>query len=135
MELTLIRTSRQEKFTTGVLYAGKELMGYTLEPQWRDLRKEEKVMGQTAIPEGVYEIRLALSPRFMRLMPYLQNVPGFTDVMIHCGNTVEDTRGCVLIGKRSKWDTLVQSRSAFNKLYARLEAAEEAGEPVAITVT
>lgn len=134
MKLTLTRTSRQEGFTTGVLYADKELIGYTLEPQWRDLRKEKKVNGQTAIPEGTYEIRLMFSPRFVRAMPYLLEVPGFTGIMIHCGNTIADTRGCILIGKRHTPDTLVQSRSAFNKLYARLAEAEQQGEPISITV-
>ena len=53
-------------YTTGVLYIaknnpaatmnGKRIMFTqqcdTLEPQWRDLKKEKKVRGKTAIPEG-----------------------------------------------------------------------------------
>jgi len=49
-KLILTRTSRQEGFTTGVLYVDGKLMCHTLEPQWRNLPYEKKVMGQTAIP-------------------------------------------------------------------------------------
>ncbi len=134
MELTLTRTSRQAECTTGVLYLGKERMAHTLEPRWRDLGKEQKVAGQTAIPEGTYEICLEVSARFKRLMPYLMNVPGFTGILIHCGNTVADTEGCILVGKRSVNDRLSMSRSAFNKLFARLKEAWDRGENILIKV-
>ena len=134
MELTLTRTSRQAECTTGVLYLGKERMAHTLEPRWRDLEKEQKVAGQTAIPEGTYEICLEVSARFKRLMPYLMNVPGFTGILIHCGNTVADTEGCILVGKRSVNDRLSMSRSAFNKLFARLKEAWDRGEPIILKV-
>ena len=134
MELTLTRTSRQAECTTGVLYLGKERMAHTLEPRWRDLGKEQKVAGQTAIPEGTYEICLEVSARFKRLMPYLMNVPGFTGILIHCGNTVADTEGCILVGKRSVNDRLSMSRSAFNRLFARLKEAWDRGEPIILKV-
>ena len=134
MELTLTRTSRQAECTTGVLYLGKERMAHTLEPRWRDLGKEQKVAGQTAIPEGTYEICLEVSARFKRLMPYLMNVPGFTGILIHCGNTVADTEGCILVGKRCTDNALKMSRSAFNKLFARLKEAWDRGENILIKV-
>ena len=134
MELTMTRTSRQAECTTGVLYLGKERMAHTLEPRWRDLGKEQKVAGQTAIPEGTYEICLEVSARFKRLMPYLMNVPGFTGILIHCGNTVADTEGCILVGKRSVNDRLSMSRSAFNRLFARLKEAWDRGEPIILKV-
>ena len=104
MELTLTRTSRQAECTTGVLYLGKERMAHTLEPRWRDLGKEQKVAGQTAIPEGTYEICLEVSARFKRLMPYLMNVPGFTGILIHCGNTVADTARWQIQRGASWWE-------------------------------
>ena len=109
-------------------------MAHTLEPRWRDLGKEQKVAGQTAIPEGTYEICLEVSARFKRLMPYLMNVPGFTGILIHCGNTVADTEGCILVGKRSVNDRLSMSRSAFNRLFARLKEAWDRGEPIILKV-
>lgn len=134
MKLRLIRTSMQEGFTTGVLYAGEEMLAHTLEPQQRDLSAEPKVWGRTAIPAGKYHLKLAPSKRFKRKMPYLMDVPRFSGVMIHCGNTVADTHGCILVGEREKHDTLKNSRLTFEKLYALLAEADEAGEVTTITV-
>lgn len=128
--LTLTRTSRQEGYTTGILHEGGTILCYTLEPQWRDLKREKKVMGQTAIPEGTYRIRMSPSQKFHRMMPYLMEVPNFTGVMIHPGNRVEDTEGCILVGERDKPHTLVNSRRTFERLYDTLfeQANEEGGE-------
>lgn len=132
--LILTRTSRQEGFTTGVLYVDGKLMCHTLEPQWRNLPHEKKVMGKTAIPEGTYTIRLSPSAKFHRLMPYLLDVPYFTGIMLHSGNMVGDTRGCILVGERDKPDTLKNSRLTFDRLYALIEETVKTNEEVQITI-
>ena len=88
---------------------------WTLEDTDRGLRqdmpleeiKRRKVYGQTAIPTGRYPIQLRVSPRlkdrpyakpYGGKFPVLEDVPGFSGVMIHPGTTVEDTRGCLLVG-------------------------------------
>lgn len=110
MKLTLIRTSLQEGFTTGILYVEEKMICHTLEPQRRNLSAERKVHGKTAIPEGTYRIELKESPKFKRVMPYLMNVPHFSGIMIHWGNSVKDTLGCILVGDRADYDTLKCSR-------------------------
>ena len=116
-------------YTTGVLYIaknnpaatmnGKRIMFTqqcdTLEPQWRDLKKEKKVRGKTAIPEGKYKIVMSPSAKFHRNMPYLKDVPQFEGIMIHPGNTVKDTIGCILVGVKSGTGLLV-SRVTFEKI-------------------
>lgn len=52
-------------------------------------------------------------------MPRLLNVPNFEGILIHSGNTVKDTAGCILVGTR-KENTLVNSRDTFNRLFNRL---------------
>ena len=128
--LTLTRTSRGEGYTTGILHEKGNIICYTLEPQWRDLVHEKKVMGRTAIPEGTYRIRMSPSKKLHRMMPYLMEVPNFTGVMIHPGNSVEDTEGCILVGERDKLNTLMYSRRTFERLYNTLfeQANEEGGE-------
>lgn len=128
--LTLTRTSRGVGYTTGILHEKGNILCYTLEPQWRDLVHEKKVMGRTAIPEGTYRIRMSPSKKFRRMMPYLMEVPNFTGVMIHPGNRVEDTEGCILVGERDKPNTLMYSRRTFERLYNTLfeQANEEGGE-------
>lgn len=134
MKLKLIRTSRQEGFTTGVLYAENEMLAHTLEPQMRDLNREPKVWGRTAIPAGTYRIVLSPSCRFKRKMPYLADVPLFTGIMFHPGNGVADTQGCILVGERGEHGTLKNSRATFAKLYSLLEKADRNKEKIILTI-
>ncbi len=134
MKMTLTRTSYGVGYTTGVLCEGERLLAHTLEPERRDLRREPKVPGKTAIPEGRYRIKLSPSRRFNRLMPYLMEVPNFTGVMLHCGNTVEDTSGCILVGERSGHERLNCSRKTFERLMCRLGEADSVSEPIWLEV-
>ena len=68
---------------------------YSLEDQIR--YSDKKVYGKTAIPDGRYRIVLNWSNRFKRIMPLLLDVPNFSGLRIHGGNTAEDSHGCPLI--------------------------------------
>ena len=71
------------------------------------------------IPEGTYELVRRMSPSFGRKMWYLKDVPGRSGIMIHSGNTLKDTNGCILVGVRNGI-TLVRSCSTLALLYALL---------------
>ena len=85
-----------------------------------------KRLGRSAIPTGVYRLILGYSPRFSPrpfykscgggLVPRLLNVSGFEGVLIHCGNTVVDTCGCILVGRRADASTLVESQKTYDRL-------------------
>ena len=96
----------------------------TLEPHAIDWEREKKVMGHTAIPEGEYVLRVHWSNHFKRWLPYLLNVPHFTGIMLHPGNTVRDTEGCILLGRESGGDTLIYSRATTDLLMKLLENHE-----------
>jgi len=115
--LRLKRTELNSQYTVGKLYYNDVYICDTLEDTYRDLTKEKKVYAKTAIPLGVYDIKLSHSPKFGRTMPYLLNVPNFTYIMIHWGNTVYDTAGCVLVGKKSGYGILKDSKKTFLKVY------------------
>ncbi len=115
-ELRLKRTELNSQYTVGKLYYNDVYICDTLEDTYRDLSKEQKVYGKTAIPEGEYKIRLNYSPKFKRTMPYLLDVPHFTYIMIHWGNTVKDTAGCILVGE-NKGKVLINSRKTFEKVF------------------
>lgn len=91
MELLLTRTRCTEKCTEGTLTAG-DASYYTLE---RPLADPE----HPAIPEGRYPVTLYNSPRFKRTVLLLHGVPGREAIEIHAGNTVGDSKGCILVGK------------------------------------
>lgn len=134
MRLVLIRKIYKVVGTFGTLYKIEQAEGEksytlkeicdTLEPQWRDLKKEAKVRGKTCIPAGRYKIVMSPSAKFGRYMPYLVDVPQFTGIMIHPGNFVEDTQGCILVGDYDKV-MLVFSRITFSRLHDMLTLDKE----------
>lgn len=62
------------------------------------------------IPAGTYELETRKSPSFGRRMVYLKNVPHRSCIMIHPGNLVSDTNGCILLGER---DGLILKNSRY----------------------
>lgn len=99
IELKLERFFFAETYTVGRLSIDGKYFCDTLEDRYRDLTKEKKVYGETAIPEGTYEVRVTWSPRFKRNLPLLLGVPHFEGIRIHRGNYAKDTHGCILVGE------------------------------------
>lgn len=100
-----------------------------------DAIRAEKIPGRTCIPAGLYRLalrttgrfhaRYAEDPRFRdihRGMIELVDVPGFSDILIHAGNTARDTRGCLLPGRFRDVgaSALRESGVAYRTLYRRL---------------
>lgn len=101
LELLIQRLDPQPnpKVTKGIMYANGVKLGYTCEDPDRFLESGgEKIPGKTAIPRGRYRVIISFSNRFQRMMPEVLDVPQFTGVRIHGGNTVKDTEGCPLLG-------------------------------------
>ena len=138
--LTVLRVVREPSVdgtTMGALYVNGHWQCWTLEDEIREDERpvaEWKVAGKTAIPAGRYGVRLSLSNRFKRVLPELLDVPGFTGVRIHAGNTIEDTEGCLLVGRTRSNGRIVESRQAFEALFGRLEAATAASGTIMIDI-
>lgn len=99
IELKLERFFFGETYTVGRLFIDGKYFCDTLEDRYRDLDSEKKIYGETAIPEGIYEVRVTWSPRFKRNLPLLFGVPNFEGIRIHRGNYAKDTHGCILVGE------------------------------------
>lgn len=140
MNLTLNRRPSSGASTLGDLYIDGEWQCFTLEDTVReeaDVPVEVwKVYGHTAIPAGRYQITLTHSGRFNRVLPLINDVPGFSGIRIHPGNTDADTDGCILTGKTisNHHDAIGMSRVAFDALFDRLCAAEAIGDEIWIDV-
>lgn len=134
MELTLNRIFLGSSATIGELLINDKHLCDTLEDRVRP--EGEKVYGKTAIPEGAYEMVLSYSPRFKKILPEILNVPNFTGIRIHCGNSSADSSGCVLVGTwdGEKEDWVSDSKIAFNKLMSLLQEAVDNKEEITITV-
>lgn len=132
MELRLEREPSSASCTLGELFVGDRLECFSLEDIVRD---GPKVPGQTAIPAGRYQVIITFSNRFQCDMPILLDVPGFTGVRIHPGNTDAETDGCLLVGAARHVEMISRSRQAYAALYAKIETALDAGDEVWITIT
>ena len=136
MELTLKRIALRSEYTIGKLYVDGEYVCDTIEDTVRDLDKdgkfangEVKIPGKTAIPYGSYEVTMKLrSPKYSNFtkypwtkkydgyLPRLLNVPHFEGILIHAGNTAEDTEGCICVGLNKVVGKVVDSVNTFRKL-------------------
>lgn len=121
MKLKLTRIFKAETYTIGRLYIDGEFFCDVLEDRVRDLSKEDKVWGQTAIPYDTYKIIINYSNRFKRDLPLLLNVPQFEGIRIHPGNTAVDTHGCLLVGINTEKGKVTQSRITFDRLFAKIK--------------
>tara|TARA_R110000751_G_scaffold115163_2_gene214587 strand:+ start:557 stop:1027 length:471 start_codon:yes stop_codon:yes gene_type:complete len=152
MKLEVIRFSSQVDSTSGLLFDitdnKRKFLCYTLE----DESREEKVWGETCIPAGEYSLGLRTvggldarySKRFADIhvgMLHVLDVPNFKYILIHCGNTDEDTAGCLLLGDTQennlvKKDGFIgRSTLAYMRVYPDIAAALERGEEVTIKYT
>jgi len=134
MRLKLIRTAKKETYTIGKMYVNGVYFCDTLEDKRRDLSIEEKVAGETAIPEGKYTVVITKSKRFGVDMPLLLNVPSFEGIRIHKGNTDIDTHGCILVGYNKEVGKLLDSTKAYNELFEKMKVCRMKNEEIVIEV-
>lgn len=134
MELTLNRIFLGTVATIGELWVNNSHLTDTLEDRVRP--EGEKVYGQTAIPEGTYEVKLTYSPRFKKILPEILNVPNFSGIRIHSLNKAEESEGCIGVGEWNGKDTnwISNSRIAFNELMSLLQKAANNKEKITITI-
>ena len=116
MKLKLIREEETNDSTLGSLYIDNVFECFTLE----DISRDVKIMHETCIPAGTYEVQITFSTRFQKQMPLLLNVLGFRGIRIHSGNTKEDTSGCILVGQVRGQDIIYNSKIAFTNLFEKL---------------
>jgi hypothetical protein len=152
MKLEVLRFSSQVDSTSGLLFDvsnnKRKFLCYTLE----DENRIEKVWGETCIPAGEYRLGLrdvgGLDARYSKRFPdihmgmlHVLDVPNFKYILIHCGNTDEDTAGCLLLGDTQK-NNLIQkdgfigkSTNAYKRVYPAIAEALSRGAEVTIKYT
>lgn len=144
LKLLLTRNWKKSEYTIGRLSVRGEFFCNTLEDTVRDLTKTEKVYGKTAIPAGTYEVSMnIISPKYSKKptykwcdgrMPCLLGVPNFKGILIHPGNTADDSLGCILVGENKVKGRLVNSQKTFRRLWKILDEAYHNGERIEIEI-
>ena len=148
MKLTVVRHQFGTDATNGMLFINGIFECYTLEDQYQAV----KVMHETCIPEGTYDIKFRKTGGFHAKyteryknahygMLHIQDVPNFTYILIHTGNTDEHTSGCLIVGETqqdleiSKDGFIGSSTTAYKKMYAKVAGQLLQGKDVSIEYT
>jgi Family of unknown function (DUF5675) len=79
------------------------------------------------IPAGRYGLEIYDSPHVGHPVPLLQNVVGRSEIEMHCGNTPQDSKGCIIVADSHIGDTVENSRVAFDRLFPIVQAALKEG--------
>jgi len=144
MRILLQRHALKAGYTIGRMEINGRYFCDTLEDTDRGLRESMtedeiaalKVKGATAIPTGTYRIDMQTrSQRFGRVLPRLVSVKGYSGVLIHSGNTADDTEGCILVGENRERGKVLNSRATLEHLLVFLRAAQAEGEEIELTIT
>ena len=146
-KLKLVRFKHDEDNTQGLLTwdlpgPWTEFICFTLEDEFR----EEKIMHHTRIPEGIYKLKLRghgghhtrylerYGKEWHKGMIQVMDVPGFTDILLHCGNKHEHTSGCILVGDSLSPGYLGSSRDGYARVYPQVRDELLKGEVVLLEI-
>lgn len=91
--IILRRDAHRDDGTFGVLMRDAEILCVTCEDPWNDNQA-----GISCIPPGEYECEPYSSAKYPDVWQVM-DVPGRSLILIHQGNTEDDTRGCILVGE------------------------------------
>lgn len=119
MLLKLHRISSNSHRTQGILIVPNHRPFTTLELPWRENKRNI-----SCIPNGTYPLKLHTSPRFGKTL-LVDNVPDRSEILIHSGNTIRDTEGCILVGYMfgsvMDLDAVLNSKQANLQLFSILK--------------
>lgn len=117
MKILVERFDSGSNDTLGKVFVDGKFICYSLEDEYREV----KVKGDTRIPSGTYKIGFYDSPTHGKKSLHIKDVPGFSYILIHTGNTEIDTAGCLIVGKRigslDNKRAVLDSKTAFKQLY------------------
>jgi hypothetical protein len=136
MKITVERFDFGSNETLSKLYIDGVFMCYCIEDEVRQV----KIKGESCIPVGTYKVGKRhspkFSPKFGHPMLWVKDVPGFEFILIHTGNTDNDTEGCLIVGMRiGSLDgkrAVLDSKIAYNKIYPIISEAIDRFESVEI---
>ena len=149
IKLEVLRVSSESDSSSGLVFDitnGRKFLCYSLEDEYRN----DKIMHETRVPAGTYQIKLRKEGgfnarytkkygNFHKGMLHVQDVPGFEYILIHTGNTDEHTSGCLIVGDSQENNQLMKngfigkSVQAYKRIYTPIAEALEKGEEVTIT--
>lgn len=137
MKAFMYRSQRHDCMVSGLQF-DSGFQCFVLELPWRENEQEH-----SCIPEGVYQCALRPSRKWgpvpfgktLFLLYELKPVQGRTDILIHSGNTIRDSLGCLLVGNAVSDDVSGATfiRNSRKTLMALHEHTQ--GKPFTLTIS
>ena len=94
----------------------------TLELRWRN-----NIENGSCIPAGQYICKRVTSPKFGETFE-ITDVPGRANILLHSGNTLNDSLGCILVGKEfGKLDfitAILRSKAGFKEFMDKVKGVD-----------
>ncbi len=135
LEINVVRIDQTENSTISKLFIDSHFICFIIE----DGERANKIHGMTRIPAGRYKLIKRTFGRFFdkykvrfghEFVWEIENVPNFTDILIHLGNRIDDTKGCLLPNQQVAFDGSnyfgVSSKPAYLTLFDKLKVAATA---------
>lgn len=126
--IKVLRTKQGTHSTLSEIYLNNQFVCFGLE----NIPRPVKIRGETAIPAGLYQLGFNREggmngryyddyPKMHRGMLEILDIPSFSYVYFHKGNSYKETAGCILVGARYMLEDgdyrLLASGIAYKKLY------------------
>ncbi|MHC5541432.1 DUF5675 family protein [Singulisphaera rosea] len=92
MNVFLDRFKSDDNGTFGMMILEGQYLCHTCEDPWKN-----NAPNQSCIPAGKYSVVKYSSPKFPGVWR-VENVPNRSGILIHNGNNIIDTEGCILVG-------------------------------------
>ena len=125
--LCLKRVIQTSNVTLGILCSSDVILGNVLELPWKN-----NVSFESCIPAGTYRCEITNSAKYGKVYE-VKGVLGRDHILIHYGNYVRNTDGCLLIGNGTMWDGGAQAiRDSKNTLKSFMTTMQ--GEPFDLVV-
>jgi len=112
--LTLQRLTSNSGGTRGVFIFRGQPLCHSFELPWVG-----NVRNLSCIPVGSYKTGISVSTKHGNCFR-LSNVPDRSDILIHAGNDLDDTKGCILPGLDVNTKGVLNSVQALDRLYLTL---------------
>lgn len=153
MKVLVKRIAKKKLYTIGRVYIDDNYVCDSIEDVDRGITQNTplskirmiKVVHQTAIPTGTYDLTLSVkSARFGQkeyykkqcngYLPRILNVPGFDGILMHRGTDQDSSSGCIILGYNTIVGKVTNSQKAYEAVYAKLKEASDKGEKITITI-
>lgn len=132
----MIRKYNNDRYCISHLYDGEsgEYICDAIEDTVRDANhngifdgEEKKINGETAIPCGRYYVSFRKTGLAIGLkaqngrIPYIHDVPHFTHIRIHNGETEKNSEGCIILGSNKEKGKVLESETVCLNFYNRMK--------------